>query len=99
VEYIEEGIADPNFTINTLESKMGMSHSNFFRKIKSLTGQSSQELLNSFRMKRAYQVLSENKNMRVSDVAYMVGFNSPRYFSNVFKKEYGIAPSKLTGGK
>lgn len=74
---------------------MSMSHANFYRKIKQLTGQSGQELVHNMRMKRAYQILTDNKNIRVSEVAFMVGFNNPNYFSTCFKKVYGVAPSDL----
>lgn len=96
MESIEEGIPDSEFSIIALESKMGMSHANFYRKIKSITGQSGQELLLNMRMKRAHQILSEKKGLRVSDVAYMIGFTNPKYFSKCFKEIYGHAPSELT---
>ncbi len=92
---LEEELSNSNFSINSLEAKMGMSHANFYRKIKSLTGQSGQELLHSMRMRRAHQILSENKGIRVSEVAYMVGFTNPKYFSKCFKEMFGYAPTML----
>jgi DNA-binding response OmpR family regulator len=92
---IDEGIPDSEFSITTLESKMAMSHAKFYRKIKSLTGQSGQELLLSMRMKRAHQILSEKKGFQVAEVAYMTGFTNPKYFSKCFKETYGYAPSEL----
>lgn len=95
LQEIEAGMSDSNFTISSLESKMRMSHANFYRKIKQLTGQSGQELVHSMRMKRARQILTDNRDIRVSEVAFMVGFNNPNYFSTCFKKVYGFAPSDL----
>jgi DNA-binding response OmpR family regulator len=95
VNAVEEGIPDSSFTIHSLESIMGMSHANFYRKIKSLTGQSGQELLQNMRMKRAHQILSEKKGLRVAEVAYMVGFTNPKYFSKCFKEMFGLAPSEF----
>jgi len=95
MDAIEENITDENFSINSLESKLGMSHSSFYRKIKCLTGQSGQELLQNIRMKRAYQILSDKKGLRVAEVAYMVGFTNPKYFSKCFKEMFGYAPSEL----
>lgn len=92
---IDEGISDSEFSINSLESKMAMSHAKFYRKITSLTGQSGQELLQNMRMKRAHQILSEKKGLRVAEVAYMVGFTNPKYFSKCFKETFGFAPSDL----
>jgi YesN/AraC family two-component response regulator len=92
---IEKGMSNTDFSITTLESEMGMSHANFYRKIKGLTGQSGQELVQNMRMKRAYQILSEKKGIRVAEVAYMVGFTNPKYFSKCFKEAFGFAPSKF----
>ncbi|MBE0674761.1 MAG: response regulator, partial [Bacteroidales bacterium] len=92
---LENGISDPDFTVNSLESKMGMSHSNFYRKIKSLTGQSGKDILLNMRMKRAKQVLTDNKGIRISEVAYMVGYVNPKYFSHNFKDFYGVLPSDI----
>jgi len=93
---LESGIPDPDFTVNSLESTMGMSHSNFYRKIKSLTGQSAKDVLMSMRMKRAKQILTDNQGIRISEVAYMVGYANPKYFSHNFKEFYGVLPSEIT---
>ncbi|MCF6332014.1 MAG: response regulator [Draconibacterium sp.] len=94
---LEKGISDPGFNINALEYEMGMSHANFYRKVKSLTGQSGKEILQEMRMKRAMQLLSDNKNIRVSEVAFMVGFADPKYFSKCFKEKFGVAPMEFRG--
>ncbi len=94
---LEKGISDPGFNINALEYEMGMSHANFYRKVKSLTGQSGKEILQEMRMKRAMQLLSDNKNIRVSEVAFMVGFADPKYFSKCFKEKFGAAPMEFRG--
>ena len=93
---LENGISNPDFTVNSLESNMGMSHSNFYRKIKSLTGQSGKDILLNMRMKRAKQILTDNKGIRISEVAYMVGYVNPKYFSHNFKDFYGVLPSEIT---
>jgi len=95
IKAIDEGISDSDFSINSLESKLAMSHAKFYRKITSLTGQSGQELLQNMRMKRARQILSDKKGLRISEVAYMVGFTNPKYFSKCFKETFGFAPSEL----
>jgi signal transduction histidine kinase/ligand-binding sensor domain-containing protein/CheY-like chemotaxis protein len=93
---MENGIPDPDFTVNSLESTMGMSHSNFYRKIKNLTGQTGKDILLSMRMKRAKQILTDNQGIRISEVAYMVGYSNPKYFSQSFKEFYGVLPSDIT---
>lgn len=92
---IEEGIPNSEFSVNSLEKTLGMSHSNFYRKVKSLTGLSGKELLNEMRMKRAKQILLDNNSIRVDEVAYMVGFTNPKYFGKSFKDYFGVSPSKM----
>jgi DNA-binding response OmpR family regulator/two-component sensor histidine kinase len=95
IKEIENGLTDPNFTVISLESKMGMSHSNFYRKIKNLTGQSGKDILLSMRMKRAKQIFDNTQGIRISEVAYMVGYINPKYFSQSFKSFYGVLPSEI----
>jgi DNA-binding response OmpR family regulator len=95
METIEKGIPDSEFTVNTLEEEMGMSHANFYRKVKSLTGQSGKEILQEMRLKRAWQILNDHPDIRISDVAYMVGFSNPKYFSKCFKERFGHVPSEI----
>ena len=93
MDAIEEGIPNPDFNVSSLEKDMGMSHANFYRKITSLTGQSGKEILQDMRMKRAKQLLTDTKDIRVSDVAYMVGYSNAQYFTKCFKDKYGVVPS------
>lgn len=95
METLEKGIPDSEFNINSLEKDIGMSHSNFYRKVKSLTGQSGKEILDQMRMIRAKQILKENKKIRIDEVAYMVGFTNPKYFGKSFKETFGISPSEM----
>jgi signal transduction histidine kinase/DNA-binding response OmpR family regulator/ligand-binding sensor domain-containing protein len=92
---MENGLSDPEFTVISLESKMGMSHSNFYRKIKNITGQSGKDILLDMRMKRAKQILTDTQGIRISEVAYMVGYTNPKYFSQSFKFFYGVLPSEI----
>ena len=93
VEKIEIGIPDSEFSVECLEKDMAMSHSKFYRKIKSLTGLSGKELLQDFRLKRAAQILSDN-DISIADVCYMVGFTDPKYFSACFKEKFKLNPSE-----
>ncbi|MFC2080002.1 two-component regulator propeller domain-containing protein [Bacteroidota bacterium] len=90
---IEQGIPESDFSVDSLEQGMGMSHTNFYRKVKSITGQSGKELLQNVRLKRAVQLLTQNK-IRISEIAYMTGFSNPKYFSKCFKEKYGVRPSE-----
>ncbi|NME71120.1 ligand-binding sensor domain-containing protein [Flammeovirga aprica] len=92
-EAIAEGLSDSEFTIETLEREMGMSHSNFYRKVKKVTGRSAKDILQEARLKKAAFLITQEE-YRVSDVAYIVGFNNPKYFSKCFKEYFGKTPSQ-----
>jgi len=92
MEKIDEGIPESDFTVDSLEKELSISHTHFYRKVKSLTGLSGKELLQNMRLKRATQLLLEDK-FRISEIAYMTGFTDPKYFSKCFKEKYGIRPS------
>ncbi|MBB3696994.1 helix-turn-helix domain-containing protein [Flammeovirga yaeyamensis] len=90
---IAEGLSDSEFTIETLEKELGMSHSNFYRKVKKVTGRSAKDILQEARLKKAAFLITKEE-YRVSDVAYIVGFNNPKYFSKCFKEFFGMTPSQ-----
>ncbi|NQU51035.1 MAG: helix-turn-helix transcriptional regulator, partial [Bacteroidetes bacterium] len=96
LETIEEFIPDSEFSIESMEKILGMSHTNFYRKIKMITGQSGKELLQNMRLQRAAQLIIQNK-LRISEVAYLAGFANPKYFSKCFKEKYGVRPSEYKG--
>lgn len=92
---LEKGIPESEFSVSSLETDLGMSHSNFYRKVKSLTGKSGKELLNEMRMKRAKQLLLDNDNIRIDEISTLVGFSNPKYFGKTFKETFGISPSEM----
>ena len=71
---------------------MNMSRSSLYNRIKSDTGMSPSAFLNEIRLKRAVQLLEADET-RVSEVAYSVGFNDPKYFARCFRKRFNISPS------
>ncbi|QCK13282.1 hybrid sensor histidine kinase/response regulator transcription factor [Mangrovivirga cuniculi] len=91
---MEKNIAESDFDIASLCEMMGMSHMHFIRKVKQLTGKKPKDLLKSFRLSRAKQLLEQNK-INVSEVGYMVGYDVPNSFTRAFKNEFGISPSQF----
>lgn len=89
---VEEKMEDPDFNVSSLVEDIGMSQTVLYKKIKALTGLSITDFIKSQRLKRAAQLLSENK-LNIADVAYSVGFNDRKYFSKEFRKQFGVAPS------
>ena len=88
-----ENIESSELTVDHIAKNIGMSRTNFYRKIKALTGMSASGFLRKIRMDRAAQLLKTNK-MRVSEVRYMVGITDADYFRECFKKQFGITPTE-----
>ena len=93
-ELIKENISNPDLSSTFLCEQLAMSSSKLYRKIKQLTDLSPNEFIRTVRLKKS-AILLKTKNHNVSEVATMVGFNDPLYFSRVFKKQFGYSPSKL----
>ena len=75
-----------------MSRELGMSRVHLYKKLMSITGKSPIEFIRVLRLKRAAQLLTD-KAQNVSEVAYQVGFNNPKYFSRYFKEEFGVTPS------
>ena len=89
---IEERLADPTLSVETLAHALGQSRSNLYRRVTELTGKSPADLIRSTRLARAAEMLSAGAG-NVGEVAYGVGFESLSHFSRVFRAEYGVSPS------
>ncbi|MCX6327354.1 MAG: ATP-binding protein [Bacteroidia bacterium] len=93
LDYINEHIGEPDLNINFIADSLGMSRSTFFRKIKSLTGTTGKDFVDSVRLKRATQLLLES-DLNISEIAYDIGHSSPLYFSKWFKSYYKMSPTE-----
>ena len=91
---VQAHLDDPLFDQTRFVEEVGVSKSTLFRKLKSLTGLSYSSFVRNIRMKAACRIMEEKRNVRISELAYAVGFNDPKYFSNSFKKVYGMLPSE-----
>ena len=89
---IEEGLSSDKMDIGYLADKMCMSNSTLYRKMKALTGLSTNEYIRKIKMQYAERLLLEGK-YNVSEVAFKVGINSTVYFRQCFKEEFGVLPS------
>ena len=90
---IEENIGNPNFTIDVLSDELNIQRNKLFKKINALTGVTPLYFVRLIRLKRACQLLKES-GLTVAEVAYQVGYNSPKRFAQHFKNEYGMTPSE-----
>lgn len=94
MNFIEKNISEPSLSVEELGKEAGMSRVTLYRKIKALTNQTAVEFIRSVRLKRAAQLLEQNK-LNVNEVAYMVGFLDIDYFRRCFKEEFGFTPKEF----
>lgn len=92
-DLFEHHLADAEFKANQLAESLGFSKSGLYRACLALTGMSPGAYLQEIRLRRALSALLRGSRT-VSEIAYAHGFNTPNYFTRVFKKRYGILPSE-----
>ena len=91
---IEAKMGDSNLNVEDLGKDMGLSRVQLYRKIKSLTNYSPNELLRIARLKKAASLLASS-DMTVAEIGYEVGFSSPSYFTKCYKEQFGESPTDL----
>lgn len=97
--YIDKHIADSDLNVNTLGRDLGFSRTNFYRKVKSLTGMMPNDFLRVFRLNRSVELI-KLREYPLNEIGFMVGFGTQSHFSSCFKKHFGISPKDyLTGYK
>lgn len=90
---VEEHLHSHKLNVEFLASEVGMSRANLYRKLQKVANQTPVNFIKQIRLKRAKQILETDK-FYISEVAYMCGFNSVKYFRRCFQKEYGLTPSQ-----
>lgn len=91
--YMEEQMDNAELTIDEFAEQLMLSRTIFYRKLKSIVGLTPVDFIREIRIKRAVQLIDSDE-YNFSQVAYMTGFNDPKYFSKCFKKVIGINPSE-----
>lgn len=94
MEVLKACAHDEDFHPGDLATRMGMGRVQLFRKLKALTGQSASDLVQSFRLRKAKFLLGYT-DLRISEIAFAVGYKDPAYFSRMFAREFGEAPSAM----
>lgn len=91
-ESVNQHLADADYTHQVLMNDVGASHATLYRKLKQLTGMDATSFIRSIRMKAACQILKQEPNIRINELADRVGYSNPKYFSTCFKTEFGMSP-------
>ena len=94
MEVMENNYMDSEFGITEFAEAIGMSKSLVGKRLKEETGQSTGQFIRNYRLNIAKKLLSENiGNCNITEIAYKVGFNDPKYFTRCFTRQYGCSPS------
>ncbi|WP_112370733.1 hybrid sensor histidine kinase/response regulator transcription factor [Sinomicrobium soli] len=98
IDLVEDNISNTAFTIQEFIGAMGMSRSVLYRKLKSLTGQSTSEFIRTIKLKRAAQLM-EQTQMTIAEIAFDLGFNDMKNFRTSFQKQFNKLPSEYRNTK
>jgi AraC-like DNA-binding protein len=91
---VEENLNNNNLNRDFLAKSLALSSSSLYRKLKLLTGFTTNAFVRSIRLKRAAQMMRDS-NYNISEIAYQVGFNDLKYFRSCFKEQFGVNPSQF----
>lgn len=86
-----ENLDNSAFVVEDIAEQFNMSRASFYRKIKGVLNLTPNEYIRAERLKKAAQLFKE-KTYKVNEICYMVGFNSPSYFSKCFQQQFGVLP-------
>ncbi|MWB93145.1 response regulator [Flavobacterium sp. GA093] len=93
LHFINENISEPELTVELLSSKIFLSRSQLYRKIKTLTGVSVNEFIRNVRLEKAKQLIEQGNN-NINEISYKVGFASPSYLAKCYRIKYGHLPTQ-----
>lgn len=95
---VKENYQNSYYEVSDFIEAMGVSKSLLNKKMQTLTGQSAGQFIRNYRLNIAHSIIIKNRqthNSNISDIAYMVGFNDPKYFTRCFTKQFGTPPSAM----
>ena len=92
VKVIEKYLDDDSFNAERFANSMALSRTQLYRKLKSMTGKTTTEFIRLIRLQHAARRI-KNKQGTISEIAFSVGFSNLSYFSENFKKQFGVLPS------
>lgn len=95
IECVHNHLDDADYDREAFAADMGASASSLYNKLRSVTGMNVSTFIRDIRMKEAKRLARQHPDIRVSDLAYRVGFQDPKYFATTFKKEFGVTPTEF----
>ncbi len=95
---LNNNLSDFSFGVDELSKEVGMSRTNFYKKIRSLTGFTVNDFIKNYKLKVAANLLIES-DLNINEVAYEIGLKDASYFSRCFKQTFGCLPSEFSKNK
>lgn len=90
---VEDSMGESNFSLEFIASKMGLSRSKFYKRIKEILGETPHEFISVIQMKKA-ELLIRETNYTIPEIALICGYSDYRYFAKIFKKHFGKSPKE-----
>lgn len=94
IQCVNDHLDDADFDRDAFAREMGASQSTLYNKLRATTGMNVSSFIRNIRMKAIDDIIRQQPDLRVSDLAYKVGFKDPKYFATTFKKEFGMQPKE-----
>jgi AraC-like DNA-binding protein len=91
-QLVRDHLDDSEYNRDRMAADLGMSVSSLYSRLRECTDLSIQTFIQTIRLNAAADILRQHPDIRISELAYRVGFNTPKYFSQCFKKEFGVLP-------
>lgn len=102
MQIVKENYKNPYYEISDFTEEMGVSKSLMNKKMQNLTGQTAGQFMRNYRLNIARELILRSRvthNMNISEIAYEIGFNDPKYFTRCFTKHFGVTPSAMMEGE
>jgi AraC-like DNA-binding protein len=93
-----KNMANTEYTVDMLANDIGMSRANLYKKMQTMIGITPNDYMRNVRLKKAAELLAKS-DIPVNQISLLVGFQTPRYFSQCFRKMFGVTPSEYREGK
>jgi len=94
IQCVNDHMDDTEFDRDAFAREMGASQSTLYNKLRAMTGLNVTSFIRDIRMKAIDDIIRQDPDLRVSDLAYKVGYKDPKYFATAFKKEFGVQPKE-----
>lgn len=91
---VEKHLAEEELSVESLAKEIGLSRAQLHRKVKAITNKSPNELIRSFRLQRAAELIRQDAGS-LAEIAYQVGFSSQAYFTRCFVEEFRVTPTEF----